>query len=44
MIDYKNGIYAVDSDYVRPILDAIHLIEDSGELAIVDTAHNGATG
>ena len=31
MIDYKNGIYAVDSDYVRPILDAIHLIEDSGE-------------
>ena len=42
MIDYKNGIYAVDSDYVRPILDAIHLIEDSGELAIIDTAHNGA--
>lgn len=42
MIDYKNGIYAVDSDYVRPILDAIHLIEDSGELAIIDTAHNGS--
>ncbi len=42
MIDYRNGIYAVDSDYVRPILDAIHLIEDSGELAIIDTAHNGA--
>lgn len=42
MIDYKNGIYAVDSDYVRPFLDAIHLIEDSGELAIIDTAHNGA--
>ena len=42
MIDYKNGIYAVDSDYVRPILDAIHLIEDSGELAIIDTAHNRA--
>lgn len=40
MIDYKNGIYAVDSDYVRPILDAIHLIEDSGEVAIVDCAHN----
>jgi glyoxylase-like metal-dependent hydrolase (beta-lactamase superfamily II) len=42
MIDYKNGIYAVDSDYVRPILDAIHLIEDGSELAIIDTAHNGA--
>ena len=42
MIDYKNGIYAVDSDYVRPILDAIHLIEDHGEVAIIDTAHNGA--
>ena len=40
MIDYKNGIYAVDSDYVRPILDAIHLIEDDGEVAIVDCAHN----
>ena len=40
MIDYKNGIYAVDSDYVRPILDAIHLVEDSGEVAIVDCAHN----
>lgn len=40
MIDYKNGIYAVDSDYVRPILDAIHLIEDSGEVAIIDCAHN----
>ena len=42
MIDYKNGIYAVDSDYVRPILDAIHLIEDAGEIAIVDCAHNDA--
>ena len=42
MIDYRNGIYAVDSDYVRPNLDAIHVIEDSGELAIIDTAHNGA--
>lgn len=40
MIDYNNGIYAVDSDYVRPILDAIHLIEDAGEVAIVDCANN----
>lgn len=40
MIDYKNGIYAVDSLYVRPILDAIHLIEDAGEVAIVDCANN----
>ena len=40
MIDYKNGIYAVDSDYVRPILDAIHVIEDSGEVAIIDCANN----
>ena len=42
MIDYKNGIYAVDSDYVRPILDAIHLIEDAGDVAIVDCAHNNS--
>ena len=31
------GIFAVDSGYVRPRFDAIHLIVDDGRAAIVDT-------
>lgn len=38
--DYHNGVYAFDADYVRPYLAAIHLIEDSGEVALVDTGTN----
>ena len=33
----ENGITAVDTDYVRPILDASHLIVESGRAAFVDT-------
>lgn len=31
------GIYAIDSDYIRPQLDAVHLLVDDGEVAFVDT-------
>lgn len=39
-IDYQNGIYAFDADYVRPLLAAIHLVVDSGEAALIDTGTN----
>ncbi len=39
LIDYKNGIYAIDALYVRPQLAAIHLIESEGRAAFVDTAN-----
>ena len=32
-----HGITAVDTDYVRPILDASHLVVESGRAAFVDT-------
>ena len=32
-----NGVYTIDSGYLRPGFDAIHLIEDGGEVALVDT-------
>lgn len=34
---YAHGIYAIDSGYVRPRLDAIHLIVEQGCVAFVDT-------
>ena len=37
---FADGIHAFDSGYGRPLLDAIHLIEDGGRVAIVDTASN----
>ncbi|MDP2821152.1 MAG: MBL fold metallo-hydrolase [Sulfuritalea sp.] len=39
LIDYRNGIYAFDAGYVRPLLAAIHLIESEGRAAFVDTAN-----
>lgn len=38
IIDYGYGISGVDSGYVRPQLDAIHLLVENGRAAIVDTA------
>lgn len=35
-----NGITAVDTDYVRPLLDASHLIVENGRAAFVDTGVN----
>jgi len=36
-IDYPGGISAVDTDHVRPWLDASHLIIERGRAAFVDT-------
>ena len=35
--DYKNGIYAFDAAYVRPLLAAIHMVVEKGRVALVDT-------
>jgi glyoxylase-like metal-dependent hydrolase (beta-lactamase superfamily II) len=43
MLKYETvgeGILAVDTDYVRPRMDASHLIVDSGRAAFVDTGTN----
>jgi hydroxyacylglutathione hydrolase len=39
-IDCGFGISAVDSDYVRPGLDAIHIIVEGGRAAVIDTGAN----
>ena len=40
LIAYDHGVFAIDADYVRPQLAAIHLIVDAGRVAIVDTGVN----
>ena len=35
--DYDNGVSAIDADYLRPGLAAIHLIVENGKAALVDT-------
>jgi len=42
VIDYEYGISAIDSGYMRPMLDAIHLVVEGGRAAIIDTATNHA--
>ena len=42
MIDYGQGIWAVDSNYLRPQLDAIHLIVENGHVAVIDCAVNSS--
>lgn len=37
---YEEGVFAVDSGYGRPLLDAIHLIVEQGRVALVDTGTN----
>jgi glyoxylase-like metal-dependent hydrolase (beta-lactamase superfamily II) len=37
LTDYENGISAIDADYLRPGLAAIHLIVENGKAALVDT-------
>ena len=39
-IDYPHRITAIDSGYVRPHLDAIHLIVENGRAAVVDSGTN----
>jgi glyoxylase-like metal-dependent hydrolase (beta-lactamase superfamily II) len=38
--DFDHGITAIDTDYVRPMLDASHLIVEEGRAAFVDTGVN----
>lgn len=39
-MDFKNGIYAFDAGYVRPLLAAIHMVVQDGRVALVDTGSN----
>lgn len=41
---FGNGIYAVDSGYTGPDVAAIHLIEQGGRVALVDTGNNESLG
>lgn len=36
-VDYGNGIYLVDADYLRPGLAAIHLVVENHHAAVIDT-------
>jgi len=38
--ELDHGITAIDTDYVRPLLDASHLIMEDGRAAFVDTGTN----
>ena len=40
IIDYEHGISAIDSGYLRPMMDAIHLIVEGGRAAVLDTGTN----
>ncbi len=42
LLDYRNGIYAFDAAYVRPLMAAIHLVVDNGRVAVVDSGSNAA--
>lgn len=37
MISYTHGVHAIDAQYVRPMLDAVHLIVAGARAAFVDT-------
>lgn len=43
-MDLGRGITAIDTEYVRPELDASHLIVDAGRAAFVDTGTNHSVG
>jgi glyoxylase-like metal-dependent hydrolase (beta-lactamase superfamily II) len=40
MIDFENGISAIDTGFLRPQFDASHLIVENGRAAFVDTGTN----
>jgi glyoxylase-like metal-dependent hydrolase (beta-lactamase superfamily II) len=42
-INYGHGIHALDAEYLRPGLAAIHLIVEAGHAVIVDTGTNHST-
>ena len=39
-VDCGFGVLAIDSGYLRPTLDAIHIIVEGGRAAIIDTGSN----
>ena len=39
-----HGIFALDSGYVRPRFDAVHLMVEAGRAAIIDTSPPMSTG
>ena len=42
LTSYQDGIYAIDSGFGRPRLNAIHLMVEEGRAAIIDSANNEA--
>jgi hydroxyacylglutathione hydrolase len=42
IIPYESGIHALDAEYLRPGLAAIHLMVQAGHAAIIDTGTNRA--
>lgn len=40
VVDHAHGISTIDSGYIRPRLDAIHLIVEAGRVAVVDSGTN----
>ena len=42
LTQFADGITAVDTEYVRPQMDASHVVVADGQAAIVDTGPNGA--
>ena len=40
VIEYEYGISAIDSGYLRPMLDAVHLMVEGDRAAIIDTGTN----
>jgi glyoxylase-like metal-dependent hydrolase (beta-lactamase superfamily II) len=42
MLRYADGISAIDTEYVRPMQDASHLIVEDGRAAFVDTGTNNS--
>ena len=42
VLDYDDGVSALDSGYGRPMLDAIHLVVEGDRAAVIDTGANDA--
>ena len=42
LIDYEHGIHAVDANYIRPRVAAVHLVVENDQVAVVDTGSNAS--
>ena len=40
LLEFDHGITAIDTDYVRPMMDASHLVVDEGRAIFIDTGTN----